>query len=147
MKELRHFLLLRIESDSEGTIGVLIDDELQQVCFMNELPWKNNESNMSCIPPGTYEVTYLERSASGKYRDVYHVQAVNGRSGILIHKGNFAGDSELGLRTHSHGCLLPASRVGELSGQRAGLASRGAMHKIHKATNREDFKLEVIHDA
>lgn len=96
-----------------------------------------------------YTVWYLAKSVSGKYRDVYHIERVDDRSGILIHVGNFAGDRELGYRSHSWGCMLPALRVGHLKSgkekfQRAGLASRSALRCLHEAVGRSDFELEVI---
>lgn len=115
----------------------------QKVCYMLELPDRNNRPNLSRIPPGRYLVRYLPRSASGKYRDVYHVTEVPGRSGILGHPGNVAGDKTKGYRTHSWGCLLPAIRLGRLYGQLAGLASRAALRKLHAVTGRQDFYLEV----
>ncbi len=142
----KKFILLRLESDAEGTVCILLDDNFQKICFIIEPPWKNNKANLSCIPSGTYDVEYIKRSGSGRYRDVYHIKNVKDRSGILIHCGNFAGDTEQGYRTDSLGCQLTASKIGKLSGQRAGLASRSAMHKLHAATNRQPFTLKVIHN-
>lgn len=140
--------LIRVLGDDEGTLGLgLLYHGAQQVCLIGELPWRGNRPNLSCIPPGRYRVAYLARSASGKYRDVYHVLDVPGRSGILIHAGNLTGDRERGLRTDSYGCLLPGRRVGRLGGQRAVLASRGAMQDLHAVTGRQGFTLEVIDHA
>ena len=138
--------LYRLISDNNGTHGVLFKNN-QKICYMADPPWKNNKPNVSCIPPGTYNVTYLARSASGKYRDVYLLHDVPNRLAILIHAGNLTGDIGLGLKTHSHGCLLPGLRLGKLANQRAVLASRAALNKLHKATNRKPFLLEVIHHA
>lgn len=135
--------LVRLVGDAEGTLGTLHHGN-RIVCLMGELPWRDNRSNISCIPPGRYRVTYLARSGSGRYRDVYHVRDVRGRSGILIHAGNYSGDRAQGLRTDSHGCLLPGLRPGRLSGQRAVLASRGALAALHAVTGRKGFELEVI---
>lgn len=138
--------LHRFHSDDDGTIGLLLAEGMH-VCLMGELSWKDNRSNVSRIPDGLYPVTYLERSASGRYRDVYHVRNVAGRTGILIHGGNYTGDREKGLRSDSWGCMLPGKRLGELSGQRCVLASRSALSMIHDVTGRRDFELEVIsHD-
>jgi len=114
-----------------------------KICYMMELPERDNQPNFSRIPRGRYLVKYLPRSGSGKYHDVYHITDVPGRSGILIHGGNYAGDTDLGYRTDSWGCFLPASRIGAINGQVAGLASRAALRKLHQATQRQDFYLEV----
>lgn len=62
-----------------------------------ELPWKNNQHSVSCIPVGTYEVQLLP---SAKFHGalVPHVLNVPNRDSILIHIGNFPRDTE--------GCLL-----------------------------------------
>lgn len=142
-RPLQTLQLYRAPSTDHGTVGRLLYQGLH-VCYMMELPDRDNASNLSRINPGLYLVKYLPRSASGKYRDVYHVTNVPKRSGILAHSGNVAGDKLKGFKTHSWGCLLPATRLGILYGQLAGLASRGALHKIHSITNRQDFYLEII---
>lgn len=87
-----------------------------------ERPWISNQRNVSCIPPGFYQVKYLERSASGKYKRCWHVQNVPGRSGILIHSGNFVRDTL--------GCLLPGTTVDMRAG--AVYHSRSAMEILRK---------------
>ena len=118
----------------QPSIGALITRE-GFICYVMEPPWRDNRSNVSCIPIGDYDVDYLPKSASGKYRDVYHVKNVKDRSGILIHKGNTVNDTL--------GCILPGARVGSLSGQQAVLGSAQAMRSIHKLTGRKAFKLHV----
>ena len=134
--------LIRFMDTREGTLGLLMANG-RKICLMGELPWRDNRSDISCIPAGTYRVDYLPSSGSGRYRDVYHVQAVPGRFGILIHTGNLTGDVHQGLRTHSHGCLLPGTRVGKIKGQRAVFASRQALAAIHDAVKRQTFLLAV----
>lgn len=139
---MQHFDLLRSPSSPDGTFGVVYGPA-GLVCRMLELPNRQNQCNLSCILTGDYQVIYLARSASGKYKDVYCIVNVPGRSGILIHAGNFAGDRKLGRRADSHGCPLPATRFGMLAGQHAGLASRGALVALHRATGKEDFMLHI----
>ncbi len=135
--------LRRLTGGDQGTPGlVLRDGEL--VCRTMELPWRDNRPNVSRIPPGRYVCRYLARSASGHYHDVYHVTGIPHRAGILIHRGNWAGDRERGLRTDSWGCLLACSRFGRLLGQLAGLVSAGGLARLHAATGRRDFFLEVL---
>ena len=105
------------------------------ICYALELPWLDNKANVSCIPDGDYDVVYMARSASGKYRDVYHVKGVSGRSGILIHKGNTEADTL--------GCILPGSRIGTLGGKKAVLGSGAAIRKLHKVAERKPFTLKV----
>ena len=134
--------LYRIYSGDQGTIGELVYNGVR-ICFINELPWRGNKQNISHIPDGVYQVDYLARSASGKYRNVYHIKNVPGRSGVLMHAGNFAGDILKRFKSHSWGCILPGLRLGRLNNQRCVLASRAALNKIHKITNRKNFILEV----
>ncbi len=139
-----NFLLLqRLTTGAQGTFGCLFDTADVALCWVVELPDRHNQPNHSCIPAGRYAVRYLPRSASGRYRNVYWLPAVPGRSGILIHPGNFAGDQAQGWRTDSWGCLLPALHLGLLAGQRAGLASRSALAHLHQHTGRRGFHLEI----
>ena len=136
------FTLQRGPSSDEGTFGALIGPD-GVVCRTLEPPDRDNAPNVSCIPEGEYPVAYLARSASGRYRDVYHVKDVEGRSGILIHAGNFGGDRSCGHRSHTYGCILPGLRLGILAEQRAVLASRAALQRLHATTERADFALVV----
>lgn len=103
---------------------------------MLEPPWRHNIRNLSCIPSGTYQVHHLPKSASGRYKDVYHLQDVTGRSGILIHAGNVA--------DHTKGCLIIGKRKGRLAGKRAVLNSRTALTELHGITERKSFKLHIL---
>lgn len=143
-------LILKRESTSAaGTVGMLYRGRIP-VCYTLELPWRDNAPGLSCIPAGGYLVEHLPRSASGKYHDVYHVTDVPGRSGVLIHPGNFGGARDLGMRTDILGCILPGRRLGMLpvigGRQLAVLDSRGALKDLHLITNREPFHLEIIGD-
>jgi hypothetical protein len=101
-----------------------------------ERPWLDNRSNVSCIPNGEYECSYLPRSGSGRYVKVWHVRAVPDRSGILIHRGN--------LVSHSKGCILVGERHGRLAGQPAVLASRTAMRKLRELVGENGFDLNIV---
>lgn len=114
--------------------GTLVVGE--QLLYTIERPWLDNRSNISCIPAGKYLVKFMARSASGKYRNVWHLQNVPGRSGILIHNGN--------LVSHSRGCLILGSRTGSLGGHPAVLGSRGALRKLQSIVGRDDFFLHIM---
>jgi len=51
-----------------------------------ELPWKDNQRNISRIPNGIYDVV---KRNSKKFGDHFHVLNVPNRSYILLHSGNF----------------------------------------------------------
>jgi len=126
--------LIRDYAGIDCTMGILLfEGEVFQTL---EPPWKMNARNVSCIPSGSYRCEFMARSASGKYRNVYHVQRVGGRSGILAHNGNVA--------RHTLGCILLGTRRGWLNRQRAVLNSRSAMRKFVKLANKEDIEIVII---
>jgi len=148
-------LTLRRQPDSDqGTPGAIFDGA-RRICFTMELPWRDNDPAgdgddiVSCIPAGTYKVTYLKRSASGKYEDVYHVHGVPNRSGVLIHSANYAGDTSKGWKSDLLGCIAPCRSIGEMTPpgkkkQKAGIGSKLAMNDLHAVTGRQEFLLEVV---
>lgn len=112
--------------------GMVIDGKPY---YTLEPRWKDNQRNISCIPPGEYEVEFMPRSWSGKYRNCFHVKDVPGRSQILIHAGN--------VPDHTRGCILIGKRHGWLAGKPAVLSSAVALRQF--AENVEDcFKLRVV---
>ncbi|MDR0676935.1 MAG: DUF5675 family protein [Elusimicrobiota bacterium] len=88
------------------TFGDLfIDDEF--FCYTLELPYINNERDISCIKEDYYVVKKhnspkfgecLKIFQSFEMYDVYELGEVAGRSEILIHSGNYARDTK--------GCIL-----------------------------------------
>jgi hypothetical protein len=115
------------------TYGTLV--AAGKVLYTIERPWLNNARNISCIPSGDYIVKFLPRSGSGKYRNVWHIQNVLNRSGVLIHNGN--------LVIHSRGCLILGSKKGTLAGAPAVLGSRPALRKLQDILGTEDFILKI----
>ena len=103
--------------------------------YILEPPWKDNQNDISCIPPGEYICKFIEKSASGKYKDVYWLQDVEGRGGILIHNGNIV--------AHTLGCLIIGKRAGLLGGKRAVLSSKLALAEFVNLMKKEDFKLVI----
>lgn len=68
-------------------------------CYGLELPWRDNDNRVSCIPTGEYQVRPRAASESGKYDyDHFLIKDVPGRSYILIHAGN--------IYKHTLGCVL-----------------------------------------
>ena len=131
--------LLRIRRSDHGTEGVLVLGDFR--CFTLELPWRNNTRNLSCIPAGEYDVTIR---ISPRFGVVYWILKVDGRSYILIHSGNWAGDTQKGLNTHTNGCILLGEKRGYLAGQRAVLNSRRAIRRFMEKLQGEDFKLHIV---
>jgi hypothetical protein len=99
--------------DPEGTNGEL----KLVVCNTIELPWLQNERNVSCIPEGRYE---LRKRFIKKFGLHLLVVDVPDRSWILIHPANDA-------KTQLKGCIAP---VTQLTGPGKGSESRLANEKL-----------------
>lgn len=94
--------LIRVSDDGRQTLGQLFihGDEgfLIFSCYTLELPYKDNQRNISCIPKGTYLVK-KRNSKYSKFKYTHlHVQDVPKRTFILFHIGNFTRQIE--------GCIL-----------------------------------------
>lgn len=132
--------LLRLKMSDMGTEGKLITEDGFECCTL-ELPWRENEKGKSCIPSGEYKVVVR---VSPKYGKVYWVTEVPNRSFILIHSGNFAGNTDEGYKTHVAGCILLGEKHGWLGEQRAVLNSRVAVRKFVNHMGYNEFLLKVI---
>ena len=82
-----------------------------------ELPWLDNQRNISCIPEGIYP---LVRRQSARFRDDLLIENVPDRDLILLHPANDASEE---LR----GCVAPVMR---LLGSDKGSYSRIALELI-----------------
>lgn len=99
-----------------GVNGKLLIDGTK-VCNTIELPWKENQSRISCIPEGVYQLTKRYSLRFGWHLLVNNV--VN-RSYILIHAYNDA-------VKESKGCIAPVS---VLTGEGKGIRSRVALQLL-----------------
>jgi hypothetical protein len=131
---------LRTSTSDQGTFSVLRSEDSTFSCFLSELPERNNIPTFSCIPPSVYNVIW---DKSPKFGWCYHVLDVHGRGNILIHSGNWVGDSTKGYKTNSYGCILPAKKLGILAGQKAGLLSLPTLRRLESFFERRSFILEI----
>ncbi|WP_426065227.1 DUF5675 family protein [Flavobacterium sp. DSP2-3-1] len=99
-----------------GTNGKL-ECEGKFICYTIELPWKDNEKRVSCIPEGKY---FIKKRYSNKFKWHLEVTNVVNRSLILFHPAN---NASLEL----NGCIAPVTK---LSGPGLGLMSRKAYAKL-----------------
>tara|TARA_R100001132_G_C3248028_1_gene76253 strand:+ start:348 stop:833 length:486 start_codon:yes stop_codon:yes gene_type:complete len=93
-----NLLILRDTFTDKSTIGELFLNG-ERFCDTLELPWRDNQKSISCIPAGEYKVRlrYPRESATREYLHLL-VQEVKDRSYILFHRGNSAKDTR--------GCIL-----------------------------------------
>lgn len=94
------------------TTGIIVvfdgDKILSKACSL-ELPWLNNQRNVSCVPEGEYWAIKEISPTRGK---IFRLLYVHGRSGILFHKGNFVA----GYVKDSEGCILPGTYFEDING-------------------------------
>jgi len=93
-----NLLIIRDTFTDNSTLGKLFING-EKFCDTLELPYRDNQRSVSCIPAGQYEVRlrYAEESASRKYTHLL-VKDVPNRSYILFHKGN--------KPSNTRGCIL-----------------------------------------
>ncbi|EAP86682.1 DUF5675 family protein [Croceibacter atlanticus] len=109
-------LVLKRSYFEKGTNGALFVNG-QFLCFTIELPWRENQRNISCIPEGTYEIVARH---SKRFQNHLHVQDVKGRSLILIHPANNA-------LKELRGCIAPVSQLADIG---EGWNSRESLNKL-----------------
>ena len=93
-----NLLIIREEFTDKSTIGNLYLNG-EWLCDTLELPYRDNQRSISCIPAGEYKVR-LRTARESSTRDYLHllVEDVKDRSYILFHRGNSAKDTR--------GCVL-----------------------------------------
>ena len=79
----------RQSDDGIQTLGILFFETIggTKTFATLELPWKDNQRSISCIPKGNYQV---KTTYSNKYKkDMWQIMDVPNRSGVRIHGGNY----------------------------------------------------------
>lgn len=109
-------LVLLREYFPDGTNGDLYHLE-ELICHTIELPWKNNEHKISCIPEGKYS---LIRRYTKEFGWHLLVQDVPNRKGILLHAANKA-------LTELKGCIAPVTKITDHG---CGSSSKAALRKL-----------------
>lgn len=139
--------LVRLSTCDSGTFGLLEVRRGRSMLVLAtvELPWRDNEQQISCIPAGKYDVTYTHSPA--KHRKLYRVLNVENRDGILIHAGNWAGDVDKGFKSNVQGCILVGMDMVKLDGQDAVDKSQAALKLLDDFTSGLPLKLEILEAA
>jgi hypothetical protein len=137
----RRLVLIRGASTDHGTPGLLLREDASLIAHTLELPWRENRRMRSCIPPGSYRARYVVTAK--RPAGVYLLEGVPGRSAILIHSGNVAGDVEKGLESDVLGCILLGQTRGVRRGQRAVLLSKPALAAFAEEMKRQPLTVEI----
>lgn len=74
-----------------GNLTVMDGDNILFTCLTLELPWKDNEMGVSCIPKGVYHAMKRKATTAIPYEHIY-LTDVPHRSGICIHKANYVSE-------------------------------------------------------
>lgn len=103
------YLLRQYFKDHTTGVFTAIDDagNLLFSCCVLELPWKDNQRKISCIPEGEFVV---HRRWTKRFKWHYHIEEVPDRTYILQHPGNYTSDIE--------GCQLPGEKFANLNGDK-----------------------------
>ena len=134
-------ILVRKEKSDKQVLGELIIYDANGLevftCKTLELPDKDNEKYVSCIPEGKYTVVPRK---SKKYKEHFHVTNVPNRSYILIHFGNYY--------TDILGCILVGTAHTDINGDgyRDVTSSSATMKKLVKAAP-DGFILDIVYEA
>jgi len=97
-------ILTRINESKNQTQGILQINGKGKMYVTLELPYRNNQKNISCIPKGNYKVV---KRYSNKFSYHFHVQNVENRELILIHYGNY--------NNQTRGCILVGENFKDLN--------------------------------
>jgi hypothetical protein len=81
-----HQVFIDTKKYHDCTLGRLSLSSSGFQCFTLELPWLNNQINVSCIPSGNY---LAKKYNSPLHGEVILLINVDGRSFVEIHSGNF----------------------------------------------------------
>lgn len=137
---MRKVILQRISQTDHGTFGKIGTDTSRQ-WESAELPWRDNKPYVSCIPAGTYPCQW---TISPKFGYCYHLKDVPKRTDILIHVGNFVGDTDKGFKSNVQGCIVLGMAMEVIDNQKALFWSSQAVRQFEREMNREDFELTIL---
>ena len=104
-------VLYRFHQSEHQTLGMLVVKTANLVTTLPtlELPWRDNENQVSCIPASNwYHAEPRSSEKFGQHFGVYqrNGEEVVGRTAVLIHAGNKV--------EHTHGCILVGSSFADI---------------------------------
>lgn len=113
-----NYTLIRLSEYRGATCGILLLNDRPFLSTL-ELPYKENQKQISCIPTGIYE---LHRHISPRFGETFIVQDVPNRENILFHWGNTVKDTQ--------GCIIVGAWFGTLGDLPAVINSRLSFQKF-----------------
>jgi hypothetical protein len=137
--------LTALSADDEGTFGtaILSNDAgvNMQEWYSLELPWRDNQHSISCIPEGTYSA--LWQYSPHFQHNVYTLQNVPNRSSIEIHPANWAGDIAKGYKSDLRGCITLGLTTTIMDGQMAVSSSGDAIRAFQNLCNGQEITVTI----
>lgn len=114
------------------TLGVI--EFGNERAYTLELPWLDNQQNISCIPAKKYRAAYRKSPSNG---DVIELKNVEGRSYIQIHSGNYT--------SQILGCILVGDSIRDINGDSIPdvTNSKNTLKKLLAWAGAEDFILDI----
>ena len=127
--------LKRVFCLKESTVGVL--KVKGKTFFTLERPWRQNKVNVSCVPCGEYVLSPhgWELHSKVKFKRVWRLNEVEGRTSILIHAGNYHHDS--------FGCILVGNDVTIRRCEATVLDSRNAIEELRTLIGEKPSKIII----
>src|SRR4051812_29312300 len=126
--------LQRAHEDDTKTLGAIYNEQGRRECVTLELPWRDNQHDVSRIPPGEYTA---ERFFSPHHnRVVFRLIDVPERDFVELHIGNTAKDSL--------GCILLGLDYGDVNGEAGIIGSKAAFLSFMADHPEQRFSLTVI---
>ena len=126
------------EKETISDCSILSDTGTENIVFRFhavELPWKDNQHNISCIPEGKY-ILQKEKPNSHFNYDHFSVLNVKDRGGIKIHIANYV--SQL------RGCIAPGKDLIDMnSDELLDVTNSGAVLKKLVELLPEESTLEI----
>lgn len=99
-----------------------------------ERPWLKNQSNVSCIPEGSYTLArrasgVVSRSSGGEFSEGWEVTSVPQRTYIMLHPANWPKDLE--------GCIGIGESIKVVGSELGVTSSRNAFREFMEMTKNE----------
>ncbi|MBU8921249.1 MAG: hypothetical protein KOO63_05470 [Bacteroidales bacterium] len=146
---MKRVAVTRTVDGDQGTFGKIVAGG-RSWCSL-ELPGRGNKPYVSRIPAGIYTCQWTYSTAFE--RDLYIVLNVPGRSGIMLHSANWAGNRDKNYYSQLLGCIAPGLGYGQMiptaneqhwQPQWAVTDSRDALKEFEDYLDRKEFELHVI---